>query len=340
LRIFLSLLPTILILTGRPLLPAVLYQTPAVMHYPAAIIAAWVGGLIPGLLSTLACSFYSVVFLRPHLLVSPLDDLPGLMRSLMFLSTSIFFTLLITALQRGLLRVRNALRLRNDFLSVASHELKTPITSLFFQAQIRERKAKKALAEGKSISPDELHKMAAFDLRQLARLNQLIENMLDVTRISSGQRPFQPVPADFALVVKEAAERFRQGMSKGELHMSLPATLPGEFDILHLDQIVTNLLSNAYKYGEGKTVAIRLTEASGKARLEVEDQGPGISSETREKIFQKFERFHSPDRISGMGLGLFICRDLAERQGGRIDFESEPGKGATFFVELPLTPHR
>lgn len=330
--------PLVLLFASQPFLPTVLKQTPAVMHYPAAIWAAWIGGLFPGIFVTLVCSAYSIFFLRPHLLLHPLEDAPGTLRSLMFLSTSLFFTFLITAMQRGLQKAEEAIRIRDEFLSVASHELKTPITSLFLQTQLREKKAARAAKNGEAFSAEELHRMAKSNLRELTRLNQLVENMLDVTRIARGKRPFHPEEADLSLTISEAVDRFRE-TSRADIQAEIAPNISGKFDRLQIEQIFSNLLTNAVKYGHGKPVRVTLTRKDeSTARLEVADQGDGIAPEARHKIFEKFERLDHNSQVSGLGLGLYICRELTKRQGGSIDFESTVGQGSTFRVDLPLQP--
>ncbi len=328
-RVALALAPTLAVLLVRPILPAVLSQTPAAMHYPAVFLAAWIGGLWPGLLSTLVCSAYSLFVLRPQLVTTPTSDVPGLIRSFMFLSTAIFFTLLVSGLQRALIRAQGAIRLRNDFLSLASHELKTPLTSLTLQTQLRMRRL------DTSLTAADFKKMVEFDLSQLTRLNRLIDNMLDISRIESGRSPFHPIPVDLCHLVREVTEHF----GDGSLRLEICEALEVECDVLQMEQVVVNLLSNASKYGQGSPVTVSVSRVDpGFAVICVKDEGPGIAPEHQEKIFQKFERLAPASQISGLGLGLFICRELVGRHGGTIAVESALGKGAIFRVHLPLRP--
>jgi signal transduction histidine kinase len=183
-----------------------------------------------------------------------------------------------------------------------------------------------------------MHKMARADLRDLTRLNQLIDNMLDVTRLTMGKRPFMPVELDLSEAVKETVQRFQQ-VHPGVIELAIDPSIRGQFDLLQIEQVLMNLLSNAVKYGDKKPVRVTLASpAPGRARIEVQDDGPGIAPEHHGRIFQKFERLQPKDKVSGLGLGLYICRELVQRQGGSIDFTSEPGQGTTFRVDLPLSP--
>lgn len=325
------------VLAVRPALPSVLSQTPAALHYPVVLLAAWVGGFWPGLLSTFACTIYSSIYLRPHLLSDPWQDLPGLIRSFMFLYTSVFFILLVSGLQRAWQRAEEAVNFRDEFLSLAAHELQTPLTGLLLQTQLRQRRAE--LAPEKLLSTPELIAMARSDLRQLQRLTRLVDNMLDISRMRSGQAPFHPVEADLCVLVSEFVARLREQKPEDAslVTLQLCEETIGRFDALQLEQILGNLVGNALKYGERKPVVVSVRKlAGGRAELLVKDQGPGVPREEQERIFRKFERLSSQSHVGGLGLGLHISRELAARHGGSLRVESEPGAGATFVVSLPL----
>lgn len=225
--------------------------------------------------------------------------------------------------------LRESLRLREDFLSVAGHELRTPVTALHLFLENLARKP----ALGEEAYREENRRM----LRQVARLNQLIDRLLDVSRITAGRLVMHPEAVDLRALVVEVIDRHA-----GELRQSgSPCALApggevaGRWDRMRLEQIVTNLLSNAIKYGEGKPVEVGVAREGDWAALTVRDQGIGISAEDQQRIFQRFERAVSGYQFAGLGLGLWIVRQVVEAMGGSIQVSSRPGEGATFTVRLP-----
>jgi len=229
-----------------------------------------------------------------------------------------------------------AVRVRDEFLSVASHELKTPLTSLKLQLEL----VKAAMAR----SEDELARTLMPKLRtmerQMVRLNALNGSLLDVTALSGGQLHVEFQRVDLPALVREAMERLAPDFARAgcEVRLDVEAQAQGWWDPMRLDQIVVNLLSNATKYGKGKPIHIRIREQDGNALLTVKDQGIGISPEEQARLFRKFERAVPVRHYGGLGLGLYISRKLAEAMGGIIQVESQQGHGATFTVTLPLEP--
>jgi PAS domain S-box-containing protein len=235
-------------------------------------------------------------------------------------------------------RVENALResvhVRDEFLSIASHELKTPITPLKLQVQQLER----LLQKGVAIDEAKLRKFSNLWNRQLDRLSLLIEDLLDVSRITGGKFAMNPEEVDMTQLINEILDRYRVEASrvKCELVTSLPEKLIGGWDRTRIEQVFINLLTNALKYAAGKPIYISLSSRDQKVFLSVKDSGIGIQLKDQAKIFERFERAVEPAAIGGLGLGLYISRKIVEAHGGAIRVESEPGKGANFIVELPL----
>ena len=224
-------------------------------------------------------------------------------------------------------------RMREEFLSVAGHEMRTPLTSLQFQLH----PVQKRLESGKT------EKAAEGLLRarkQLQRLADLTEELLDVTRITAGRLTLELEDVDLAQLAGEAAERQKESAAGAgsELRIEMPSPVTGRWDRSRLEQVVTNLLSNAIKFGGGKPIVIRLEPGSDRkwARMTVRDEGIGISPEDQSRIFERFERAISKQSYGGLGLGLWITRQIVDALGGRIRVESAFGKGSTFEVELPL----
>ncbi|MGZ3729192.1 MAG: CHASE domain-containing sensor histidine kinase [Bdellovibrionota bacterium] len=230
---------------------------------------------------------------------------------------------------------REAIETRDEFLSICSHELRTPLTSMKLQNQLAERTLGSGLWDG-NISRFE--KMVQQSGRQIDRLVRLIEEMLDISRIRSGKLSITPEKLDLTQLVEDTVERFAPQLQEAacRVYVNAPDTLEGTWDRLRLEQIVVNLLSNATKYGRGKPIHVDLYREPGQAVLSVKDEGMGIAFEHQARIFERFERAVPKTEISGLGLGLYIVKQILELQGGRIRVESEAGKGSRFVVELPL----
>jgi signal transduction histidine kinase len=233
--------------------------------------------------------------------------------------------------------LEHALKLRDEFLSIASHELRTPVTALKMQLQLVRRRIDKK--DETLSSPEGVVGVTEVCERQVDQLTHLIEDMLDVSRISTGRLSVELKPVDFSLVVEHAVRAFERQFefAGAKLISSIAPGLVVDGDRNRLDQVVNNLLSNALKYGNSKPVTLSLAKEDGHAVLRVKDEGMGISAEDRERIFRPFERAVSFMNVSGLGLGLHICKQIVEAHGGRIDLQSEPNVGTTFEVGLKIS---
>jgi|GEM_PF-727152 len=232
---------------------------------------------------------------------------------------------------------RDAIRVREEFLSIASHELRTPITAI----QLHVQEMMRTLARSpEGIAPERLRRGLEVADRQVKRQMHLVNDLLDVSRMGEGRLVLRPEPVDLAVLVREVAERFEQELARtgSRLTLEAPAPVPGRWDRLRLEQVVTNLISNAVKYGRGKPIGLTVEAADGRARLAVSDAGLGIAPEHLERVFGRFERAVSERHYGGFGLGLWIAREIVEGMGGHISVSSELGVGSTFRVELPLEP--
>lgn len=222
-----------------------------------------------------------------------------------------------------------AVRLRDEFLAIASHELKTPITSIQLQLQ-------SVATRAEELDPKVLAKIERAG-RSVERLAALVDTLLDVSRISGGRLHLRVAPVTLDEVVREAVERLRShGTHAGcDLKVELAPGLSGRWDRLRIEQVLTNLLSNAFKYGAGRPVEVRSRREGDEALLSVTDHGPGIAPEDVERIFGRFERASSVRHFGGLGLGLYISRQIVSAHGGTIAVESRQGEGSTFTVRLP-----
>jgi PAS domain S-box-containing protein len=231
---------------------------------------------------------------------------------------------------------QKALGLRDEFLAIAAHELKTPLTSMKAQIQHLER----LLADNPTghLQASRVGTVVAATSRQLRRFQDLGDQLLDITRLTLGRLELRYEPLDFREFVAEQLERHAETASRAgsELRLECAGPVFGEWDRLRLEQIMGRLLSNAIKFGAGSPITVRLEALRGCARLQVVDSGIGIPPEDQERIFQRLERAVDSRHYGGLGLGLWIVRQSAEALGGVVHVESAPGKGSIFTVELPL----
>jgi signal transduction histidine kinase len=238
-------------------------------------------------------------------------------------------------LRKSLERAEAAVAIRDEFISVASHELRTPLTPLSLKLQVLRRELAAQAAGGSTARSLSHVEMAQ---RQVEKLMNLVDDLLDVSRIEAGRLELHSQRVDVAALVREVVERFLPQATRVGCALTLeaPPSLVGGVDPLRFEQVLDNLLSNALKYGAGKPVRVRLEVLGEWLRLTVRDEGIGISPGALERIFHRFERAVSDRHYGGLGLGLYITRRIVESCGGTVVADSVPGQGATFTVELPL----
>ncbi|HVP65817.1 MAG TPA: PAS domain-containing sensor histidine kinase [Anaeromyxobacteraceae bacterium] len=231
-------------------------------------------------------------------------------------------------------KAQEEVRVRDEFISVASHELRTPVAALQLQLQLLRRVAELSKEDVPVAVSDRLGNLE----RQTRRVALLVSELLDLSRLRLGRLELKREPVDAAELAREVAAPFQddRGAAGGSaVEVLAPEPAVGSFDRVRLEQVMTNLLANAVKFGEGKPITIRVEAAGGLVRIAVVDRGIGIAPGDRERIFDRFERAVTTQHFGGLGLGLYIARRIVEAHGGAIHLESAPGAGATFTVELP-----
>jgi signal transduction histidine kinase len=247
---------------------------------------------------------------------------------------------LVQELQATQSELQNAVRMRDDFMSMVAHELRTPLNTLFLEAQLR----KMQLDRGNTAFFDTayLQKMVARDKLQVQNMVRLIDDMLDVTRLRNNRLSIRPSEVNLpALLERVVGNLANQAASSGcSITLHAEQTVIGFWDEFRIEQVLINLLTNALRYGEGKPVDVRMTPLSEGVRIDVRDGGRGISEADQKRIFGQFERAvaREGDKTGGLGLGLYITHQLVQAHGGSIAVESQPGEGSVFTVRLPLQP--
>jgi signal transduction histidine kinase len=235
-------------------------------------------------------------------------------------------------------RAQESIEVRTEFLSIASHELKTPITSLQMQLEMALRKIKASPA---SFAPEKMAKTLELSNKQVKKLTSLLEDMLDISRIEAGKLVLVPEKVDFSELVQEVCERLQEQFeAKGCIPTThLSKELVGYWDKNRIEQVIVNLLMNALKYAPQAPIEISSKRFGNSMQLAIKDYGPGIPDEKHFSIFERFERANPSRSISGLGLGLFIARQIVQAHRGKLWVESSLGQGAKFIVELPLIPN-
>lgn len=230
---------------------------------------------------------------------------------------------------------QEALRIRNEFISIASHELKTPLTSIKLQTQMTQIAAAKN--DPHAYSEARMKKFVGQIDKQADRLTKLIEDMLDISRISLGKLNLEKVPTSLNTLVEDTLESLHDliKQSGNEIICKLEKDITANIDRFRMEQVLTNLLTNAIKYGEGKPVTITLSQHGSEISLTVSDQGMGIAKENQQRIFARFERAVAAKNISGLGLGLYISQQIVQAHQGTIIVQSAPNEGACFIVNIP-----
>ncbi len=229
-----------------------------------------------------------------------------------------------------------AVAARDEFLSVASHELRTPLTALKLALQNLDRMQDAGVAN----LPPRVRDSLAASKRQATRLEKLVSALLDVSRIQAERFELSLEEVDLSAVVSEALAHLAEPLAEAgcDARVQAEGAVLGHWDRFRVGQVVTNLISNAIKYGAGKPIEIAMSSDGERARLTVRDQGVGLAPEEKDRLFQRFARAPSARQYGGLGLGLYIVRRLVEAHGGVVSVESAPGKGSAFAVELPLRP--
>jgi len=230
-------------------------------------------------------------------------------------------------------KAQDEVRERDEFLSIASHELRTPVTSLQLQLQMLQRALGR---EGVEWPESMALKVEALE-RQTRRIALLVNELLDVSRMRLGRLALKLEDLDLGEVARETVGHLEEEGQRSGSPITLVAKgpAPGRWDRLRLEQVITNLVSNAIKFGQGKPITVEVDSDGSRARMVVRDRGIGIAEDDRQRIFARFERAVPAQHFGGLGLGLYIARQIVEAHGGVIDVDGMPGEGTAFRVELP-----
>jgi len=243
---------------------------------------------------------------------------------------------LVDELRAARSELERALRMRDEFMALVAHELRTRASSASTLSGVRQLKL--AAGDAAFFAPDNLALVALEHQRQVRGLTRLIDDLLDAARIRDGRLAIRPGRCDLAALVRRVIAETRHRHDDAQIALEADGTgVVGEWDEFRLEQVLVNLLDNALRHGAGKPVRVALGGRPGMATIRVVDQGAGIAPDDQARVFEQFARVGDGDggRGRGLGLGLYVARQLVEAHGGSIGVESTPGQGATFVVTLP-----
>ena len=255
-----------------------------------------------------------------------------------------------TKAQANELALLEANRRMDEFMGIASHELKTPLTTIKGYVQLVARRLK-SNSDDEVLRPNEQRQVreSAWELlertdSQIGRLGRLVNELLDVSRVQADKLDLHLEDCNLATIVREAVEDQQQEVPTRTIIIDIPSgqIIPVTVDAHRIGQVVSNYLSNALKYSaSNRPVEVSLKLGDESARVLVRDEGPGLSKEAQEHIWERFYRIPNIEVLSGsgvgLGLGLYICQTIIERHQGQLGVESTPGVGSTFWFSLPLT---
>jgi len=233
--------------------------------------------------------------------------------------------------------LQRSLRMRDEFMSLVAHELRTPLNTLFLEIQMRTLHLKRGNLQ--AFNAEQMGAMVKRDERQVKAMIRLIDDMLDVTRMRNGTLSVRPAPVELMGMLERVVSDLSLQAAASGCAITLAPREPvyGHWDEFRIEQVIVNLLTNALRYGGGCNVEVSVQVDGSCARIAVADKGKGISPDDIERIFQPFERGTRNGEPKGLGLGLYISRQLAVAHGGELTVTSTPGQGSTFSLALPCS---
>ncbi|HTV20708.1 MAG TPA: HAMP domain-containing sensor histidine kinase [Polyangiaceae bacterium] len=240
-----------------------------------------------------------------------------------------------TALERRVQELTRALALSDEFLSTLGHELRNPLAPIYMQAQYLLDAVRQG--EPKALSSEWMVAQLEGFCRRLQKFLEMLNRIMDVSRMSAGQLDLELEPVDLVEVVREVSGNFERELSaaRSELRLDLPPRMVGNWDRMRVEQIFTNLLSNAIRYGASRPIEVRVAGDIEQVELSVKDRGVGIAAENLQRIFERFERAGETRRSGGFGIGLWTVRQSCLAMGGHVSVKSQVGEGSAFTVILP-----
>lgn len=336
-------------------------ETLFLLFFPIVFVSAWYKGVKPGIIATTAASLIILYFFFPELSSLSAVNAPHLVEIYLFFLQGVVLSVLINkakhtdvvnyyrtrekiqseqflSLEKKYTAAQEEIKARDEFLSIASHELKTPLTSMLLQLQTALHNIQNVSLANFSV--EHLLKMLESVQRQTNRLSKMINDLLNVSLMTTRKLELEREEFDISQLTKEVVESFSEKLEKDgyAIRVDAPAPIVGKWDKVRIEQAITNLLSNAIKYGDNKPLDVKVTNSNAAAHIFVTDHGIGIPDSQKEKIFQLFERGGVSERYKGLGVGLYITNQIVKAHKGKIHVKTKENSGTTFTIELPLQP--
>jgi signal transduction histidine kinase len=329
------------------------------LFFPIVVLASWYGGFIPGVVATILVTsgvagiYYLQVshsFMFPVFIILQLSIfvIEGVIISLL-ISRARKFDQINTYIQQikaqqlsnlsltaELEKAKKDIKARDEFLSFVSHELKTPLTAMLLQSQSALHSIRNVSLANFSI--ERLLKMLENSEEQTKQLSKMVNDLMNVSLITTGKLELEKQAVNLGDLVNTVISKMEDKASQEgyDVTTEIEEGVVGKWDPMRLEQVVTNLFSNAIKYGNKKPIAITVTAKHKEAKLIIEDNGIGISNDMKAKIFNRFERGENAHQFEGLGIGLYLSSQIVRAHDGSIEVKSKPGKGSIFTVSLPL----
>lgn len=327
---------------------------------PAIMVSAWYGGFKSGLVCDILSVIAMYYFFTPPYNSIDVKSTISIMQLLLFIIEGFVVSYFIDGghqyekilvykkreqedkrtiedLKKNLIAAKKDTALRDEFLAIASHELKTPLTTVVLQIQTTLHNIRNvSLSE---FSVEHLLHMLQSMQNQTRRLSKMINDLLNISLITTHKMELEREDVDLATHINDIIEGFAEKLQKEGITLTLHVkdSVVGKWDKLRLEQVIDNLISNAIKYGNKKPIRIEIEKEKNKAIIRVVDNGIGIHPSEKEQIFSLFKRGSIEKDYKGLGIGLYITNQIVELHGGRIDVKSHLGHGTTFSISLPLT---
>ncbi len=355
LALLFSLTPFLItLIIGEPL-----SSTPLLIFIPFVLISTYIGGLISGIITTISCAVILSLYFPPVTNNFQLLDPKRVIQFVLFIIENIFISFLVEfikqrdrvseykkrekELNRKIeeqnkinISLQKEIRSRDEFLSIASHELKTPLTSMLLQTQTALHNIRNVSVA--RFSFESLLKMLESVENQTKRLSKMINDLLAVSVITVGNLQLEYEEIDLDKLVKGVLTDFAARIEKEKYTISYTPKekIVGYWDKIRIEQAVSNFISNALKYGNHRPIEIKTRKNKNFAEFSIKDHGIGISKQQQKIIFELFQRAVTPEQYKGLGVGLYITQKIISAHGGSVDVESNPGRGSEFTMKLPL----